>query len=116
MNKSENKQVKKLKEEDKGVQSFTAPKKEEKVNNNAKKRPLSGPIVSCFLKQQQEETKSVTCPTCNSLVLYKNINQHLDDGCQERNERSLSSVQGKNVVMVGGGGGGGGEEAEGVNL
>ena len=66
----------------------------------AKKQCLSGPIIRCFRKQQEDETRNVTCPMCNSLVLYKNINHHLDNVCQKQTEDTSKSL-GKSSLSIG---------------
>ena len=96
--KSEKKQKKKLKDEeynaydcnmslpvDKGSQC-------EKINNIGKSslpraklmNEHSMSIISCFRKQKEQETKSVSCPVCERMVFYPKINQHLDGGCCEK--------------------------------
>ena len=65
-----------------------------------KKRCLSGPIISCLREQaSRQELKNVTCPKCNSLVLYKTINHHLDYVCQKNTEDE--SERGNNILSTG---------------
>ena len=107
--KSKNQQVKKRKGDVKSSAPSLAEKKEKyacetKISKSLKmpnKWPLSGPIVNCFREQEEKDTRKVSCPVCNSFVLHKFINQHLDDGCS-------SNVHGKallGVVKWRGGGG-----------
>ena len=98
-------EVKKLKGDVKSVESFApsvVEKKEESVfevkmskrENRIKdiKRSFTGPIVTCFRKQEEKDARKVSCPICNCFVLHKYINKHLDDGCS-------STVQGKAVRL-----------------
>ena len=68
--------------------------------NKAKKPCLSGPIIRSLRKQQEGEIRNVTCPMCNSLVLYKNINHHLDNFCQKQSKDTSESL-GKSSLSSG---------------
>lgn len=98
--KSGKKQKKKLKDEDYNGNSpalqlsMSLPDDKssqcEKINNVGKSLTSSAKlmnepsIISCFRKQKQQETKSVSCPVCERMVFYQKINQHLDGGCCEK--------------------------------
>ena len=62
---------------------------------NAKKTPLSGPIVNCFRKQKEKQERKVSCPICTNIISYDDINNHLDNDCKR-----LTTEQGKGLPPV----------------